>query len=421
MNAVELFRSIGSVDELKQTAEKGIAPSPRPKVNSHVHLPPNFSAFTTIEQVIDLAKQQDVRVIGVTNYYDYRVYGEFARLAKKAGIFPLFGLEIISLVDELVKAGAKINDPGNPGRLYICGKGVTRFDPVAPEAAKILDRIRQADVSRMRAMIEKAAALFKAAGTDLGVTEASARQMVVNRHGCALDLVYLQERHICQAFQEALFAKVPASERAALLTRIYGVVPKAPVDDAVKTQNEFRSNLLKAGKAGFVVESFVNDAEAREMILAMGGIPCYPTLADGASPLSPYEQTPEKLIANIKAMEVPMAEFIPVRNSPEVLEKYALAMREAGIVAVGGTEHNTLDLIPLDPQCVKNAPVPESVKAIFWEGACVIAAHQFLVAHDECGYMDSEGRLNAKYGNDESRIAAFAKLGRAVIQRYFAE
>ena len=53
-----------------------------------------------------------------------------------------------------------------------------------------------------------------------------------------------------------------------------------------------------------------------------------------------------------------MAEFIPVRNTPEVLEKYVTAMRAAGLAVVGGTEHNSLDLIPLEPTCVKGAPVP---------------------------------------------------------------
>src|SRR5512133_3045273 len=94
--------------------------------NAHIHLPPNFSAFQTVQQVVDLAVIQGVKVIGVTNYYDYRVYGQFAQLARKAGIYPMFGLEIISLVDELVKGGVKTNDPANPGRMYLCGKGVTK-------------------------------------------------------------------------------------------------------------------------------------------------------------------------------------------------------------------------------------------------------------------------------------------------------
>ena len=388
------------------------------KNNSHIHLPPNFSAFTTVQQVIDQAVAQDVRVIGVTNYYDYRVYRQFTDAARKARIFPLYGLEIISLVDELVKSGVKINDPGNPGRMYICGKGVTKFDPVPPAAAVILEKIRSADVSRMREMIVKAGEAFRKLGVDLGVTETGVKQMIVRRHNCPADMVYLQERHIAQAYQEAIFSSVPASQRTELLAKVYGVAPKAPIDDAVKTQNEFRANLLRAGKPAFVTESFVSDAEARKMILAMGGIPCYPTLADGATPLCPYEQTPETLIANIQGMGVTMAEFIPVRNTPEVLYKYVKAMRSAGIAVVGGTEHNTLDLIPLEPTCVKGAAIPDEVKSIFWEGVCVIAAHQDLADKGEAGFVDSHGNPNSKYAGADERIKAFAAMGEKAILTY---
>jgi hypothetical protein len=47
------------------------------KNNAHIHLPPNFSAFETVEQAVDLAAAQGVRVLGVSNYYDYAVYDDF--------------------------------------------------------------------------------------------------------------------------------------------------------------------------------------------------------------------------------------------------------------------------------------------------------------------------------------------------------
>ncbi len=414
MQIVEWLKSIGSVEKMRAAA-KTVSAIPL-KVNSHVHLPPNFSAFTTVEQVLDLAVAQDVRVIGVTNYYDYQVYVKFSELAKKARVFPIFGLEIISLIDRLVKDKVKINDPGNPGRMYICGKGVTRFLPVPAGPASILETIRANDTQRMREMVDKVAALFIAAGCDLSVTEPGVKKMISNRHKCPEDIVYLQERHIAQAFQESLFAKVSSEKRAQILTQVYGTAPKAGADDAVQFQNEFRSHLLKAGKPAFVVETFVNEIEAKKMILGMGGIPCYPTLADGASPLCPYEATPEILIENILGMGIYMAEFIPIRNSPEVLQTYVKAMRAAGLVVVGGTEHNTLELIPLEPTCLKSAPVPEDIKAIFWEGACVIAAHQFLLAQGQAGFVDADGALCTGYASADARIKAFAALGAAVIQ-----
>ena len=62
--------------------------------------------------------------------------------------------------------------------------------------------------------------------------------------------------------------------------------------------------------------------------------------------------------------------------------------------------------------------MPDEVKEIFWEGACVVAAHQFLTLHGECGFVDGQGKPNPKYRDANSRIAAFRSLGEAVIQRY---
>src|SRR5262245_6373930 len=127
--AAALFQDLGDPETLAALAAEGFAPLIRPRVNTHIHLPPNFSAFDNVAQAVDLAEAEKVGVLGVSNYYDYRVYADYAALAAKQGVFPLFGLEIIALLDDLLQAGIKINDPGNPGKMYICGKGITRFDP----------------------------------------------------------------------------------------------------------------------------------------------------------------------------------------------------------------------------------------------------------------------------------------------------
>ena len=36
-------------------AERGLRPKTRPRVNSHIHLPPNFSAFGSVKQAVELA------------------------------------------------------------------------------------------------------------------------------------------------------------------------------------------------------------------------------------------------------------------------------------------------------------------------------------------------------------------------------
>lgn len=388
----------------------------RPRCNLHIHLPPNFSAFDSVEQVVALAAAQDVRVLGVSNYYDYRVYNRFEQLAAEHRIVPLYGLEIIALLPELQSAGVRINDPGNPGKLYICGKGITAFDPLPSRAGELLEEIRRKDSERMRRMLERMADLAAAAGIQVRLTEQDVKERIARRHGCPVEAVYLQERHLAQAYQEEIFARYKEADRAVALERFLGGPPASALDDAVGLQNEIRSRLMKAGKPAFVPETFVGFEHARALILAMGGIPCYPTLADGAAPICEFETPPEDLIGRIKDWNIHMVEFIPIRNEPDVLERYAVAMRRAGLVITAGTEHNTLDLLPLEPQCLRGQPVPECVKELFWEGACVVAAHQARRREGQSGFVDAEGEPNSDFPDAEARISAFAEMGARVIR-----
>ncbi len=417
-NFTELMSQLGSPDALRAQAGEGRTPAVRPQVNAHVHLPPNFSAFETTRQAVELADAQDVRVLGASNYYDYSVYGELAARTTARGIFPIFGLEIIALVNDLVQAGVKVNDPGNPGKYYFCGKGITRFDPMNGEARGLLQVIRDNDSARMALVADKLAAVFAAGGLETGLDAQAVKDRIVARHGSPRETVYLQERHVAQAFQEVLFDKVAENVRAFFLRRVYGVLPKAKADDAVGTQNEIRSQLLKSGKPAYVPETFVDFDHAYRLVLALGGIPCYPTLADGAAPLTGYEASPESLIADLQARGIAGAEFIPNRNTPEMLSRYVHAMRRAGLFVMAGTEHNTLDLLPLAPTCLDGRPIPEDVQEIFWEGACVLVAHQYLTLLGQPGFVDGEGMPDPAYPSADARIKAYHALGAAVIARF---
>ena len=410
-------------DVLTQLRRLGTAATPltaaplEARINAHIHLPPNFSAFETVEQAVDLASAQDIGALGASNYYDYEVYGEFGALALKNGIYPLFGLEIIAMSESLRLSGAKVNDPGNPGKIYICGKAITRFDPMNAEAARLLGVIRGNDSRRMAAMTARLAEVFLRHGVDTGLDSNAIVDRVVRRHKCPRNRVYLQERHICQAFQERFFELVAGGNRPARLAEIFGAAAKSPPEDAVGIQNEIRSHLMKTGKPAFVEESFLALEDAYRLICELGGIPCYPVLADGQNPPSAFETPVGKLIENLRAAGVWMAEFIPSRNSVATVELYVPALRAAGIAVTAGTEHNTLDLLPIEPTCLKGQPVPPAIMAIFREGACVAAAHQQLALNGECGVTDGQGRLNPKFPTGDSRIRELARIGAAAISR----
>ncbi|HEY5630446.1 MAG TPA: hypothetical protein VIR16_13150 [Candidatus Limnocylindrales bacterium] len=388
--------------------------TPSLAANTHVHLPPNFSAFDDVEDAVAAAAREGIRVMGGSNFHDLRVYRRFAAAAHAAGIVPLYGLELISVVEPLRAAGTRVNDPANPGRMYLCGKGVDPFREPTAEAARIDAASRAANRARAARMTSLLRDRFAAAGVALDIDDTAIAADVAARAGVPADWVVLQERHLAMAFQQALFAAVAPDDRAARLAAAYGVAPSS-VDDPGAVQGEIRSRLMRAGGPAFVEETALSFEDAYRLILEWGGIPAYPTLADGTSPLCPFEADPLELVRQLRELGIHAAELIPVRNAPETVDAYVDAFRSAGMVVTAGTEHNTPARIPVQPTARGGAPLSEATRAILYEGACVVAGHQAARAAGEPGFVDEEGRLGP--GDPEARIRRFAAIGAELIER----
>ena len=391
------------------------AGSSRPIVNAHVHLPPNFSAFETAESAIKIAASEGVAAVGASNYYDFNVYRRFAAAAADAGIVPLYGVEIITLVDDLPGGGMLINDPTNLNRMYLCGKALGRFDSPGPSAASNMAAMRAASDDRIRRMTALIAALYEQVGLDGEVTDRQIAASVSDRCGVPVEWVSLQERHVAQAFQELLFRDVAVQGRATVLGRLFGAPASVDVTDAVAVQEALRAGLMKAGRPAFVPEAAISFGDAYRFILELGGIPCYPILADGASPICPFEDPPELLAERLLSRGIHCAELIPVRNRSEVVDRYVAAIRGAGIVITAGTEHNTRRMIPVEPMALGGEKLSDRSREAFWEGACVVAAHQMLAAAGRPGYIDGDGRPTAGFSDGEARIREFGRIGADVI------
>ena len=46
--------------------------APLPVANTHLHLPPNFSAFRSVEDAVETGAREGVRVMGTANFHDLR-------------------------------------------------------------------------------------------------------------------------------------------------------------------------------------------------------------------------------------------------------------------------------------------------------------------------------------------------------------
>jgi hypothetical protein len=391
------------------------AASGRPPVNTHVHLPPNFSAFTAPEQAVRMAAAEGLAAVGTANYHHFGVYRRFAEAAAQVGIVPLFGLEIITLIDGLPGDGMLINDPTNLNRMYLCGKGLTQFDPPSASASRRMAAMRAASDERMRQMTRLMASRFAQAGLDGSLTDERIAISVADRCDVPVEWVSLQERHLAQAFAELLLRDVGPEERGAALRRLFEEPASVDPADPVAVQEALRSNLMKAGKPAFVPDAAVSFDDAYRLILELGGIPCYPILADGASPICAFEDPPVALAERLLSRGIYCAELIPGRNTGAVVDDYVTALRRAGIVIMAGTEHNTLRMIPLNPMARGGQPLSDAAGAAFWEGACVVAGHQHLSAIGQPGYVDEAGHLASGYYDTEARIGHFRQVGADMI------
>jgi hypothetical protein len=377
-------------------------------VNAHLHTPYSFSAFRDIPQALDMAVAEKVQVMGINDFYTTDGYAEWAGECAKRGIFPLFNIEYISLnrADQL--AGLKVNDPGNPGRTYLSGKGLS-FPPVMDEPyATALESIRFETDKHVAGMCRKVNGLLQQieAGFLLDM-EAIRKEMTKGM---------VRERHLAKAIREKAEAHfASAEEKKAFYARLFG--GKALVSDLdayAAIENELRNNLLKAGGPAFIpepIEAFLESDMVCRMILNQGGIPTYPFLADDANGnFTHFEGSKELAAKTLKERNIWSVELITTRNSLAVLEEYVQFFHQEGFVVTLGSEHNTPAMEPIELFARKKTELSPVVKSINYQGACVVAAHQYLSAFEGSGYLDQDGKPKS------GQYDQFVTFGMALIE-----
>jgi len=379
-------------------------------VNGHFHTPFSFSAFTEIEQAFTMAKAEGVQVLGVNDFYTTDGYPEFAELAAKYKIFPLFNIEFMALQRDLQEAGVRVNDPANPGRTYMSGKGLSHPFKIGAEELALLQQVQHESNVQTAEMVNKLNAFLAElnAGISFAFDELKAKY--------AKNM--LRERHIAKALRIAIDEKFASDEekKAFYLQVFSGKEVKSKLDDVAGLENEIRGNLLKAGGKAFVAEdpkAFLSLDEVKQVIISAGGIPCYPVLLDDPKGVcTDFEADAEKLYQMLVDRNIFSIELIPGRNDFNILKKFVQFFRSKNFLVSFGTEHNTPQLDPVKVSCRNGVELDEELNHIGYEGACIIAAHQYLVAKGE------EGFLNADGSGKTAEYDAFVKLGNAVIKRF---
>lgn len=380
------------------------------EANGHIHTPYSFSAFNSIYTAFLKAKEEHIAVLGINDFFVTDGYEIFHDGAISTHIFPLFNIEFIGLLKEEQKKGIRINDPNNPGRIYFCGKGLDYpFNPGFLTKLQLKSVIKKSQ-GQIKAMIAKLNELIKPVNPRLSLSYGNIKEKFAHE--------LVRERHLAKAVRHLAVENYQKEEdQLKFIESLYGIKKsKAGMSDPAALENEIRSNLLKAGGAAFVEEdesSFLELKKIIKIIIDAGGIPCYPVLLDDPSgKYTEFEADTENLYKSLSELGIGCIELIPGRNDLSILKNFVKYFEEKEFIILFGTEHNTPEMIPLTVSARGAAPLDESLKRTGWEGACIIAAHQYLRAHDRQGFVLSDGR------NCHDQKKDLAKLGRLVIEYY---
>jgi hypothetical protein len=350
------------------------AAEPRPEAvgtNTHVHTNYSFSAFTNPCEAAWLARQAGVEVIGINDHYTVDGHPEFRAACQALHLPATFSIESVAMDRDAEAAGMLLNDPGNPGRTYLCGKGVTTPDD--PAATAMLRTLRGHQERRNKALVVKVAERFES---------------ILGRPGPTWDDVIGQtpkgnttERHLARAIVRSLEV---GEDYTGDFTKLVGTDPSG---DAAKDQNAVRSALLKAGKPCYVdedPEAYPSVEALRALYLQLGAIPTYPVLGN---PETGGEASIAKLCDHLAAKGIFALELIPTRNTDDRVAETLAAAAERGWPVFDGTEHNTPVMEPLTTTWGSDPRFRNTLR----DGALVLLGHQALCAAGGAGYVDRSG------------------------------
>lgn len=383
------------------------------EVNGHIHTPYSFSAFSDIDEALQMASAEEISVLGINDFYVTDGYRSFYHGCVSAGIFPLFNIEFIGLMKAEQRRGIRINDLNNAGRIYFCGKGLDYPFHLNTGNSRVLEKAKAETQNQLRAMVEKMNTLLRLAETPLSLNFDEIKKRYA--HGL------VRERHLAKALRILCEEHFGSSEaRNGFLESLYGgKKSKAGTADHASLENEIRSNLLKSGGLAFVEEddsSFLDIHKIKNIITDAGGIPCYPVLLDDPSGrFTEFESDPVILCSALSAMDVGCIELIPSRNDPEILEEFVNYFDAMGFVILFGTEHNTPEMIPLRVTARGSKPLGSRMKQINFKGASVIAAHQYLRAKGLEGFIAPDGKPK------RDQIEEFELTGRKTIEYFLSK
>jgi len=349
-------------------------------INLHVHTSESFSVFQSPTEAVWHAYCEDILYFGINDHYTIAGHPEFRDACAAAGIRAGFSIEAIAMDEKALKKNRRYNDPDNPGRMYLIGKGVIR--DLKRESRSHLTAMQDAIRMRNRRIVEKLNGYAGRRGILLELTYTDAELLTPNGN--------TTERHVVQAMCDRIAERYPDIEKRRV---VYEHLIDYPVDDktvidSAEIQTLVRARLVKSGCPCYVEEdekAFTTVENLVMMYRAYGSVPTYPLMGN---PITEEEEDLGQLVR--KMLDIGLFAFdiidyrTEVRRAGEVIDTAS----RYGLPVFIGTEHNTKTMLPLVGP-VAGAP---DYYDYFLRSANFLLGHQLLGALCDYGSVTKSGK-----------------------------
>jgi len=390
---------LDALRELKRLEETGVINPPEKQcgVNLHIHTNESFSVFNSPAEAAWNGYRAGLEVLGINDHYTIDGHKEFGESCKILGLKATFNIEAMAMVEEAKESGERYNDPKNPGRTYLCGKGVVHDLEPGSSSENLLRTMRAAFRRRCEEMTEKVNALLHEFDSSLNLSFDDVLRLTPRGN--------VTERHVAQAVTELISRRFPKErDRDEFLRRLLGSFDMEDLSSEDRLQDLVRNKLLKAGGPAYVEEppeAFPGIRSMVQLFRDYGAIPTYPVLGN---PVTEKESDLDSLFDELEEYGIFAVEVIPKRNTEERLKEILHVAEKHGFPVFNGTEHNTKALEPL---LDKFSGYPAFLP-VLKQGAYFILGHQFLSRYAGKGYVDRAGKLTIKNRKDGIRFFSFA-------------
>lgn len=378
--------------------------------NGHFKPPFPLTKDHYLDSVLRIAKEDQIAVLGINNFYVTEGFDSFYKGCVENGIFPQFNMEFAGLMKEEQEKGIRINDTENPGRIYIIGKGIDYpFETGWIQKRQMKSALREGQV-QIKMMIDKINDIIKASYPSIYISYNLVRDEFAGGP--------VREQHVARALRMIGERRFSChAEQMDFFEKIMGKLPVSALSDATGIENELQASLLKKGGSAFIREDEKSYPDVKKIIKIIhkaGGIPCYQALLDHSSgDMTEFEKDTWRLHSALKKMGIGCIELIPSNIDPEKLKDFVSYFDDRGFIITFGTNHYLNDELPsLKVTGKSNAPLEKSLRKIAWEGTCIIAAHQYLRADGRQGYVLPDGSHSVKQKKE------LTKLGQMIIEYY---